>query len=55
MPFYRLHELNKILFTDRGVVPPTMSYWEFQLAALRAFAGGKTEADYPDDRAWILE
>jgi fatty acid desaturase len=53
VPFHRLHELNKILFTDRGVVPPTMTYWGFQRAALRAFAGGRTEADYADDRLWI--
>ena len=39
----------------RGTAPPTMTYWGFQLAALRAFAGGKTEADYPEDRAWIFE
>jgi fatty acid desaturase len=55
VPFHRLHELNKILFTDRGTAPPTMSYWSFQLAALRAFAGGKTEADYADDRMWLFE
>jgi len=55
VPFHRLHELNKILFTDRGVVPPTMTYWGFQLAVLRAFARGKTEADHPQDRAWIFE
>jgi len=55
VPFHRLHELNKILFTDRGAVPPTMTYWGFQLAALRAFARGKTEADHPQDRAWIVE
>jgi fatty acid desaturase len=55
VPFHRLHELNKILFTDRGTVPPTMTYWGFQLAALRALAGGKSEDDYPDDRAWIFE
>ncbi len=32
-----------------------MTYWGFQRAALRAFAGGKTEADYPADRRWIYE
>ena len=55
VPFHRLKELHKMLFTDRGVVPPTMSYWDFQRTALRAFAGGKTELDYPEDRAWIVE
>lgn len=55
VPFHRLHELHRILFTDRGVAAPTMTYWGFQRAALRAFSGGRTEADYPQDRAWIFE
>jgi fatty acid desaturase len=55
VPFHRLHELHRILFTDRGVEAPTMTYWGFQRAALRAFSGGRTEADYPQDRAWIVE
>ena len=55
VPFHRLHALDEILFTDRGISPPTMTYWGFQLAALRAFAGGKTEADYPNDRMWLFE
>jgi fatty acid desaturase len=55
VPFHQLHELNKVMFTDRGTVPPIMTYWGFQRAALRAFAGGKTEADYPQDRMWIFE
>jgi fatty acid desaturase len=53
VPFHRLKELHRILFTDRAIDVPTMSYWEFQCAALRAFAGGKTEADHPDDRVWL--
>jgi len=53
VPFHRLHELNQIMFTDRGIAPPTMTYWGFQRAALAAFAGGKTEADYADDRMWL--
>jgi len=55
VPFHRLDELHKTLFTDRGTEAPTMTYWGFQLAVLRAFAGGKTEADYPQDRKWIFE
>ncbi len=55
VPFHRLHELHKILFTDRGTLPPTMSYWGFQRAALKAFAHGRTESDHPQDRAWIFE
>ena len=55
VPFHRLRELNKIIFTDRGIVAPTMSYCGFQIAVLRAFARGKSEADYPEDRMWIAE
>jgi hypothetical protein len=32
-----------------------MTYLGFQLAVLRAFAGGRGEADYPDDVAWIAD
>jgi fatty acid desaturase len=55
VPFHKLHELHKIIFTDRGVEAPTMTYWGFQRAALRAFANGKTESDYPQDRMWLFE
>jgi fatty acid desaturase len=55
VPFHQLHKLHKIMFTDRGIEAPTMSYWSFQKAALRAFAHGRTEADYPQDRAWLHE
>jgi fatty acid desaturase len=55
VPFHRLRRLHALMFTDRGISPPTMTYLGFQLAALRAFAGGKTEADYADDRMWISD
>lgn len=55
VPFFRLRELNEQIFTRRGSAPPTMTYFGFQLAVLRAFAGGRSEADYPDDRAWITD
>ncbi len=55
VPFYKLPKLHKLLFTDRGVRAPTMTYWGFQVAALRAFANGKTEVDYPQDRMWLFE
>jgi fatty acid desaturase len=55
VPFHRLHELHNIMFTARGVEPPTMSYWGFQWAALRAFSRGRTEADYPQDKMWLFE
>jgi fatty acid desaturase len=53
VPFYRLRELHETIFTARGASAPTMTYLGFQAAVLRAFAGGKTEADYPEDAAWI--
>jgi fatty acid desaturase len=55
VPFHRLHELNEAIFTSRGAAPPSMTYWGFQLAVLRAFAHGRTEADYPDGGAWITD
>ena len=53
VPFHRLPELHAALFTARGETPPTMTYLGFQAAVIRAFWPNRTEADYPDDRAWI--
>ena len=53
VPFHRLPALHAALFTERGAMPPTMSYLGFQAAVIRAFWPNRTEADYPDDRAWI--
>jgi fatty acid desaturase len=55
VPFHRLRELHEAIFVTRGVAPPSMTYLGFQLAVLRAFARGKTEADYPDDGTWIAD
>jgi fatty acid desaturase len=55
VPFHRLHELHSIMFSSRGVEPPTMTYLGFQRAVFRAFSKGRTESDYPQDRAWLLE
>ncbi len=55
VPFHRLKELNAALFTERGTAPPSMTYLGFVLAAFRAFSGGRTEADYPDDAVWISD
>ncbi len=55
VPFHRLHTLHEALFTARGTEPPSMTYLGFQAAVLRAFAHGRTEADYADDRAWIAD
>jgi fatty acid desaturase len=55
VPFHRLRELHECIFTARGAAPPSMTYLGFQAAVLRAFARGKTEADYPDDGTWISD
>jgi len=53
VPFHRLPDLHRALFTARGATPPMMGYLEFQREVLRALRDGRTEADFPDDRAWI--
>jgi fatty acid desaturase len=53
VPFHKLPELHTALFAERGVVPHEMGYLAFQGAVIRALSGGKSEADYPDERAWI--
>lgn len=55
VPFHRLRELHDAIFTSRGAAPPSMTYAGFQMAVLRAFAGGRSEADYSDDRTWIAD
>ncbi len=55
VPFHRLRELDQTLFAARGAAPPSMTYLGFQIAVLRAFARGKSEADYADDGTWIAD
>jgi fatty acid desaturase len=55
VPFHRLRRLHHIIFTERAVVAPSMTYLGFQMAVLRAFAAGKSEASYPDDSTWIAD
>ena len=55
VPCYRLPALHQEIFVARNFVPPTMSYFGFQMAVLRAFRHGRTEADYEDDSTWIAE
>ncbi len=52
VPCYRLKELHREIFTARGALPPTMSYFGFQRAIIAALRV-KCEAEYPDDNAWI--
>jgi fatty acid desaturase len=53
VPFHRLSELHDAMFTERGAEPHAMGYLAFQRAVFRALSGGRTEADYPDEKAWI--
>jgi fatty acid desaturase len=55
VPFHRLRELHETIFTSRGAAPPSMTYLGFQMAVLRAFARGKSESDYSDDCAWLID
>jgi fatty acid desaturase len=55
VPFHRLRQLHDGIFTARGAAAPTMTYLGFQIAVLRAFASGKSEADYPDNSTWISD
>jgi len=55
VPCYRLPALHRDIFVARNTAPPTMSYLGFQLAVLKAFRHGRTEADYPDDSTWIAD
>ena len=53
VPCYHLKGLHQALFVERGIEPPTMTYLGFQAAIISALAR-RGEADYPDDRAWIV-
>lgn len=55
VPFHRLKELHHQIFTARGAAPPSMTYWGFMRAALRAFSHGRIEADYSDHSTWIAD
>jgi fatty acid desaturase len=52
VPCYRLKQLHNEIFA--GQAPPTMRYLDFQ-AKMIAALWKKNEADYPQDRAWIVE
>jgi len=53
VPFHKLPQLHAAMFTESGVEPQQMGYLAFQRAVIRALSGGKSEADYPNERAWI--
>jgi len=53
VPFHRLPKLHTAMFAERGIEPREMGYLAFQHAVIRALSGGRSEADYPNERAWI--
>lgn len=55
VPCYRLRRLHEEIFVSQGRAPPTMSYLGFQRAVFRALWNGRTEADYPNETAWISD
>jgi fatty acid desaturase len=55
VPFNRLPDLHRTIFVSKGRRPPEMTYLGFQAAVLKAFRGGRSERDYPDDRVWISD
>jgi fatty acid desaturase len=55
VPCYRLPDLHKTIFVEKGKKPHSMTYLGFQWAVVKAFWNGRTEADYPDDKIWISD
>ncbi|WP_407048077.1 fatty acid desaturase [Methyloraptor flagellatus] len=55
VPFHKLPDLHRTIFVAKNRKPQEMSYLGFQAALIRAFWGGRTEADYPNDRIWISD
>jgi fatty acid desaturase len=55
VPFHRLPDLHRTIFTSKQRKPQEMTYLGFQAAVIKAFWGGRTEADYPVDRIWISD
>jgi fatty acid desaturase len=53
VPFHKLPHLHAAMFTERGVEPQQMGYLAFQRAVIHALSAGRSEADYPNERAWI--
>ena len=55
VPFHKLPDLHDTIFTKRERKPQMMTYLGFQMAVLKAFGHGRTEADYPADRVCISD
>jgi len=55
VPFHALPELNRELVARIGTPPPSMTYFGFMWASIRALSGGRSEADYPEDVTWVSD
>ena len=55
VPFNQLPHLHRTIFIDKNRPPHEMTYLGFQSAVIKAFWGGRTEADYPNDAIWIAD
>ncbi|MBI1776791.1 MAG: fatty acid desaturase [Proteobacteria bacterium] len=55
VPFNKLPQLDREIFAENGIEPYRMGYLAFQRAVLAALWRAGSEADYPDDAAWIVE
>jgi fatty acid desaturase len=55
VPCYRLRRLHEAIFISQGRAPPTMSYLGFQRSAISALWHARSEADYPNEGAWISD
>ncbi len=55
VPFHALPELHREIVARSGREPHSMTYLGFQRELIRKLAGGRSEADYPQNEAWILD
>lgn len=55
VPFWKLKDLHREIFDGNGIKPYSMTYLGFQAEVIRKLSGGRSEADYPMDRPWIMD
>lgn len=53
VPFWKLKDLDAEIAQASAKPVHRMGWIEFQIEVLRAFANGRTEADYPQNEVWI--
>ena len=55
VPFHALPELHSEIVARTGREPHSMTYLGFQRDLIGKLAGGRGEADYPENEPWILD